>query len=93
MDFPDPSIFVSKTGLDDPPNVNEVSYVLLVVVYLANAPAVVKAYVVGSGVLGSSQLYATPKFKLDSPSGLVNNDTCWNILRFSVESKYKKGVA
>jgi hypothetical protein len=56
MDFPDPSIFVSSTGLDDPSNVNEASYVLLVVVYLDSEPAVVKEYVVGSGVLGSSQL-------------------------------------
>ena len=57
IDFPDPCKFVSSTGLVDPSNVNDVvSYVLLVVVYLDSDPAVVKAYVVGSGVLGSSQL-------------------------------------
>ena len=91
--LPDPCIFDSSIGLDEPSNVNVESYVDPVVVYLANAPAVVSAYVLGSGTLGSSQSYAIPKLIVAVPSGLVNNDICWYIFLLSVESKYKKGVA
>ena len=53
--LPDPWTLVSNTGLVEPSNLNVASYVLFVVVYLANEPAVVKEYVFGFGVLGSSQ--------------------------------------
>ena len=69
-------ILDSSTGLEDPSYVNVASYVLAVVVYLDNDPAVVKEYVVGSGTFGSSQSYAIPKFIVEDPSGLVNNVIC-----------------
>ena len=69
-------MFDSSTGLVEPSYLKVASKVLFVVVYLANAPAVVKEYVFGSGVLGSSQSYAIPKLIVDSPSGLVNNVIC-----------------
>jgi hypothetical protein len=72
--LPDPCKFVSNIGLDEPPKVNEESYVPSVVVYLNTASAVSNGYVVGTGIFGLSQSKAIPKLIVDCPSGLVNID-------------------
>ena len=76
IDRPDPCMFVSSTGLLDPSNVKVELYSPPVVVYRNNAPAVVSGYVTGLATPGSSQSNAMPKFIVEVPSGLVNNDRC-----------------
>ena len=71
--LPDPCTFVSNTGLVVPSNVKVELYCPPVVVYRNNAPAVVRGYVTGLAMLGSSQSKAMPKFIVEAPSGLVNN--------------------